>query len=335
MSKGGVSLAPSATNATIVDVANAVGVSPRTVSRVVNDEGGFSESTRGRVLEAIADLDYRPNQSARALVGGPIDAFGFITPMMDDPFFPELAIGLQQVGAERNKTLFYSISNDDEQQQAEVLRQMLSHSVRGAIIFPASGSTDSVVDFADKGLRFVVVDDFVEHPNVVSVCSDFRQGAQLAVQHLHARSRSKIAFLAAPSPDRKQRRLKGYLEEIDRLGLEPIVVDVGFKAESAASAIAKLLSEREIDAIFAYNDMLAVGAVQALTAHGLRVPNNVAVVGCDGIELTKYVTPTLTTIDVDYRQLGTVAVESLISLCAGVKPNNITLPVRLVQRNSS
>ena len=326
----------SASRATLTDVAARVGVSPRTVSRVVNGETGFSEATRLRVLEAVTELNYRPNLLARGLIRQTTDTFGFVITMIDDPFFPDLALGVQTAGLQHGRTMFFAVTNRDHQVEVDVLHSMMAHSIAGAIVFSETEDQSSLLEFANQGLRIVLVDDFLDHPNVCSVSSDLYDGARRVAEHFVAIGRSKPAILATSSPVRKQRRRRGFVTALNQHGIDPIVVDVDLTLEAGRVATEQLLDQYpEIDAIFAHNDLMAVGALKAVQDSGRRVPDDIAVAGCDGILLTEHVAPPLTTINIDRELLGRTAVESLITLTAGTNPGPINLPVELIERGSS
>ncbi|MEM1335003.1 MAG: LacI family DNA-binding transcriptional regulator, partial [Actinomycetota bacterium] len=126
---------------TLHDVAAVVGVSPRTVSRVVRDEGGFSEETRQRVLEVVDELGYRPNVHARGLISGRSNTIAFVAPVLSDPFFPELAEGVQRAARAHGLTLLFAMSDGDPVVEDEVLASLEAHRPEGVVIFPAIGST--------------------------------------------------------------------------------------------------------------------------------------------------------------------------------------------------
>ena len=139
-------------------------MSPRTVSRVVNDEGGFSEATRVKVLEAVEDLGYQPNMLARGLITRRSGTVGLVGVDMTDPFFPAMAEGIQNEARETGRTMFFASNDGDPQRQAEVFRSLWSHAVDGVIVFPAPGSIEQLTAYARRGMPLVIVDDIVEFP---------------------------------------------------------------------------------------------------------------------------------------------------------------------------
>ncbi len=323
--------------ATLHDVAAAVGVSPRTVSRVVNDEGGFSESTRARVMSAVERLHYRPNLHARGLISGRSRSIAFVTPVLSDPFFPELAEGVQRAARDAGLTLLFAMSNADPDLQSDVLRELEGHRLDAVVIFPARGGVGPLLPSLDRGLRMVVVDIRIDHPNAVSVRSDLADGARRAVLHLLDRGCRQLAMLTdPPAREIEQERRDAFLATIPD-DMEPIVVEADINMDGGRRAMAELAARRpDVDGVFCFNDVMAIGALQALADAGRRVPDDVAVVGFDDIQMGSVVSPTLTTIRIDRERVGSAAVEMAQRLSAGgPTPEPTVLPIELVVRDSA
>ncbi len=321
---------------TLHDVAAAVGVSPRTVSRVVNNQGGFSEATRARVMQAVNDLHYRPNVMARGMITRRSNTVAFIAPVLNDPFFPEVAEGVQRAAAEAGLTMLFAMSNNDVDTEVDVLSRLEAHSPDGVIIFPTRRAVDHLVPHLDRGLRMVLIDSEIDHPNAACVVSDLRTGAHHAVERLLERGCGRLAMISsALSGGSLRRRETGFYESLpDGMDLIMEAFDPTFEGGRLAAA-ALIDRHPDIDGIFAYNDVVAIGAIQALQAAGRSVPGDIAVIGCDDIEMGSVVTPSLTTIRIDGERLGSEAVRALIAL---VEDDPIdspqVLPVELVVRDS-
>ncbi len=328
--------------ATLHDVAGKVGVSPRTVSRVVNDEGGYSPETRKKVLAAIEELRYRPNMVARALITKRSGTVGLVGGDMTDPFFPALAEGIQHRAREAGQTMFFASTGSDPDRQAEVLRSFWARAVDGVIVFPALDSIDQLTDYGRRGLPIVVVDDLVEAPNVACVLFDLAEGGRLAAQHLLSVGRRRMGVISATvSPPRRRHRERGFvaaLTEADGDHLPAVTAEADPTVRGGEAGFAELLSLMpDLDGIFAYNDLVAIGAMRAAAASGRRVPDDIAVVGCDDIEMSTYITPALTTIRLDRGRLSNEAVAALgdlIDAPAQRRPP-VVLPVELVARESA
>lgn len=324
---------------TLHDVAARVGVSPRTVSRVVNDEGGFSPATRARVLDAVAELHYRPNVLARGLITRRTSTIALITPVISDPFFPEVAEGVQWAARDHGLTMFFATTDDDLGRQASVLASLEAHSVDGVIIFPSRESGDALLPFADRGLQMIVIDADIEHDNACVVSSDLRHGARLAVDHLVARGCREIAMIAsqraAPWPRSRQDGFRAGAAAHGVAGDR--IAHVSRTVDGGRLGLRRLIEQHPaIDGIFAYNDLMAIGALQELQRIGRSVPDDVAVIGCDDIHMGAVVTPALTTVRIDRETLGREAVRRLVELRDGVADHaEVVLPVSLTVRASA
>ena len=327
---------------TLRDVANKVGVSPRTVSRVVNDEGGFSEATRVKVLEAVEDLGYQPNMLARGLITRRSGTIGLVGVDMTDPFFPAIAEGIQNAARETGRTMFFSCNDGDPQRQAEVFRSLLSHAVDGVIVFPAPGSIEQLTAYARRGMPLVIIDDIVEFPNLASVSFDLEYGATRAAQHLLATGRRKIAMIGSEiTVPRTRRRERGFYQAFENApegSQRPELVRVQPTVSGGANGLQQLLERQPgLDGIFAYNDLMAVGAMRAAQSVGYRVPDDLAIVGCNDIEMSALMSPGLTTIRLDRPRLSAEATRVLNDLieAPGSNPAPVVLPVELVVREST
>ena len=326
--------------ATLHDVAAKVGVSPRTVSRVVNDEGGFSEKTRGRVLAAISELDYRPNLLARSLVTNRSNTLALIVTVIDDPFFPELAHGVQAAARSRGLTMYLAVTEDRADLEQELLSRMMSQAIDGAILFPASQSGTEPLHHAELGLPIVTIDIDFDHPNTCCVRSDLEGGVSLAVEHLRSRGRKHIAMLTNGELPLERRRRERAFRALHAKGSgygPAIVVECEATYDGGYRSMQRVLDDHlEVDGVFAYNDVMAIGAISAIKDAGRTVPEDIAVVGCDDIEMSARFSPGLTSIRLDRERLGSEAVSRLIELRdTGIRPDPVTVPVSLVVRESA
>lgn len=329
---------------TLADVAGHVGVSARTVSRVVNDEGGCTPETRDRILDAIAELGYRPNLMARGLIRRRSDTIGLVAAEMLDPFFPEIAEGVRAAAASIGRTIFLVSTDSDRVRQHRALTSLLGHGVDGVIVFPARDSHGDLIRFAADGLPIVVVNDEIEAPGIAVVTAEIQNGATLAVDHLVRHGRTRVAMLidrSAKREERPSRRELGYRASLQKSGTATspdLIIEVDNSIAGGRAGAEELLRhERRPDAIFAYNDVIAIGALQHLITHGVSVPDDVAVVGFDDITMCEGVTPRLTSVRIDRDLLGRTAVEALQAL-ADARGDHIAprrLGVELVVRESS
>ena len=327
---------------TLRDVATQVGVSARTVSRVVNDEGGFSEATRQRVLDAVEELGYQPNMLARGLITRRSGTVGLVGGGMTDPFFPALAEGIQRKAREAGRTMFFASTDSDPVRQADVLKSLWSHAVDGVIVFPALDTIHQLAGYARRGLPVVIVDDQADAPNLACVSFDLEAGAAMASRHLLDRGRRRLGMIASSlSPPRRRNRERGFLRGLRESAADASpseVVRVLPTVEGGEFGMGQLLDRRpSVDGVFAYNDLVAIGAMRAAKARGRRVPDDIAVVGCDDIEMSSLVTPALTTIRLDRPLLSEEVTKALNELIddPGIPRDPVMLPVELIAREST
>jgi LacI family transcriptional regulator len=340
-----------ATIATIHEVSKLSGVSVSTVSRVFNGYDDVSAATRERVLNAARQLDYAPSAAARTLVRrrsqllGVVLFTGYEHPDIGHPFFQEVLVGVKRgVGARGYDLLLFATEQpgSGDGRPHSYVRRARHHHVDGVVLMGVDRHDPEVEKLLDAGIPLIAVDlDIVgEHASYVS--SDNVGGARLAVRHLHSLGHTRIATVAGsqktkPGAD----RLLGYRAELQALELDarPGYEQVGdFYSESGEAAMRALLELPERPtAVFAAADMMAIGAMRAVQAAGLRVPDDVAVIGFDDIEIAPLVSPALTTIRQDKVGLGLAAARALVEQIENpdVTPPVLTLPVELVVRASS
>lgn len=334
-SGGGRVTAQRARASTLLDVAALVGVSPKTVSRVVRDEGGCSEATRQRILAAIDELDYRPNAQARGLISGRSGTIGFIAPVLSDPFFPELADGVQVAAHDEGLTVLLAMSESDAARQSEVLASLEAHRPDGVVIFPIGGEAGLLLPFLDRGIPMVLIDSAIDHPNAISVRSDLAGGTRLAVERLVERGCERLVMLGSMREIQTEPRHATFLEAAPP-STNAFIADTNTTMEGGRATMAQLLREHpDIDGVFCYNDVLAIGALQALQAAGKSVPHDVAVVGFDDINMGAVVSPALTTVRIDRERVGAEAVRQVVALTNGTAAGDSVLDVELIVRESA
>lgn len=306
---------------TMRDVAQEADVSIKTVSRVVNEQGEISEGTRRRVLAVIEKLEYRPSKVARALVTQRTDTIGLIVSDINNPFFSEFACGVLDAAQAKGYDVFLCNSGAKVKPEIHALYSLADHNVDGIIIFPSWLNEDKLKTFAERHRPLVTVNRaFEEHPGIGQVVMDARGGARLAVDYLVSKGHTAIGMLAGYVADPEVfQRVRGFREAIQSHRL-PLVDDWIITATSPVveqgreTARALLTQHPQVTAIFAYNDLLAVGAIQACKELGRRVPEDCAIIGFDNIQLAALVTPSLTTVHVDKYELGRRAVTLLVDM---------------------
>jgi LacI family transcriptional regulator len=308
---------------TMRDVAHKAGVSIKTVSRVVNEEGEVSEATRQRVLTTIGELGYRPSRVAQALVTQRSYTVGLVVGDITNPFFPEVARGVSDAAQAHGYNVFLCNTDGHPQQELHILQSLADHAVDGIILYPSYESYHNLITFTAHYRPLVIVNYFFEHPGVSLILVDNARGAKLAVEHLVCRGHKAIGMLTGvltPSPS-KVRRIQGFREAL-RLHNLPVVNEWIVPSseptfEQGYESTCKLLTQQpQVTALFAYNDLLALGAIRACLDLGRRVPEDCAIVGFDNIGWSATAIPSLTTIHVDKYDLGRQAVNRLLEMLA-------------------
>jgi LacI family transcriptional regulator len=318
---------------TMRDVARKANVSIKTVSRVVNNLGEVSEETRQRVLAAIEELGYRPSKVARALVTQRTDTIGLVLGDITNPFFSELACGVLDAAQAEGYDVFLCNSGSRVEQEMRALYSLADHNVDGIIIFPSWRNIERLKAFAERYRPLVVINRIVDdHPRIGRILTDNYGGAKQAVDFLVGKGHTAIGMLAGYSVSPKIiRRVRGFRETLagHRLSVvdEWIVTCIPIVKHGNRATRRLLTRNPQVTAIFAYNDLLAVGAIQACEELGRCVPDDCAIVGFDDIQLASLVTPALTTVHLDKYELGRQAVTRLVEMLE--EPETVLPPIHL------
>ncbi|MFC5141081.1 LacI family DNA-binding transcriptional regulator [Actinomycetospora rhizophila] len=327
---------------TIDDVARAAGVSRQTVSRAMNGKGEISAATRRRVLATIEELDYRPSVFARGMRTQRAGTLGLILSDIANPFFPAVARGVFDAAGAHGFSVVVHNTDAHAGRESTAAREILEGGAEGVIgFFEALGDEELVA--LHRRLPLVVADRRAPAPTVASVSSDFATGTRLAVEHLHAQGHRHLGMLdGAVGVDHVRRHAFAAAAAPG----SPIVTGPPTITGGAAAA-AQLLGEHpEVTALFAFNDLMAVGAIRALRERGRHVPDDCAVVGYDDLTLAADLDPPLTTVHTDKYELGRTLVEALDAIVRARRrdtgdtgdtpdPEPRLLPATLVVRRSA
>lgn len=299
--------------ATIRDVAEHAQVSVASVSRVLNGSGAITESTRQRVLDAVAQLRYVPHVGARSLSTSRTDTIGVILPDLFGEFFSELIRGMDLAARAHGKHLIVSSSHDDAEDTLTAVRSMRGRVDGMIVLSPHVRAANLAADVAGR-MPVLLMNGGAEEAGRPSIVIDNHGGAGTAVQHLIATGRRRIAHIRGPEGNiEADQRAAGYASALD--GQASIVVEGDFSQASGHRAATTLLAMgRHPDAVFAANDMMAVGALLAFQEAGVRCPEDIAVVGFDDVPIASLMRPALTTMRVNIAEIGRRGVERLIGL---------------------
>ena len=299
--------------ASLKDVAARAGVSIKTVSNVVNGYEFVSDSTRVKVNAALVELDYRPNLSARSLRTGRTHVISLAVPVLDEPYFGEIASLIVKAAEKRGYTVLIDQTSGDLERERQVAEGIRANMIDGAIASPLAMTEHDVADLA-RHRPLVLLGERLVSSAADHVAVDSVRAADDAVTHLIGLGRRRIAFVGAEvSVGTGALRLQGYRNALTRAGRKVdnrlVIRAYPFRRAVGAAAAETLLSRKSPpDAIFCVNDMLAMGAIRTIIEHGLRVPDDIAVMGFDDIEDGRFSTPTLSTVWPDKQEIAELAV---------------------------
>ncbi len=326
------------------DVAKKAGVTPAIVSRVINDDPSLfiREETRNRVLEAVKSLGYRPNAIARSLRTKTTGTIAMVIPDITNPFFPEIIKGVQRAVSQKAFSLILGNTEDDIAKQREYIELLVEKQIDG-VLLASLHTDDESIDLLERyHIPYVLVNRITKDIQSPFVIVDDVYGAKLAVEHLVQLGHKKIAHISGPLYiDTGLQRLEGYRKTLNNFGIEffsEYVVESKFDEEGGYSAMKRLLSlEDRPTAVFAANDLIALGALTAISEQELKVPDDISIVGFNDIWIAQKVSPPLTTIKFALFDMGYIASEMLIKKIQGevVAEKRIILEPELVVRHST
>ncbi|WP_341947428.1 LacI family DNA-binding transcriptional regulator [Microbacterium sp. LWH11-1.2] len=328
--------------ASVKDVAALAGVSSSTVSNYLNHPHVLGASSRERVRDAIEQLGFVPNESARQLRAGSSKALALILLDAWLPYFNELSRGVEDVTREGGWSLFFSNSNRDGAQERRNIDMFEAHRVQGIVIYPLGDVVPRLELLAERGIRSVVVGPIRSSDTVASVLFDDRGGGRLAGEHLLSLGRSRILFLGNPAVSQSNDRLAGLQDAVAGTTATITVVDVPHLATEdglrAAEQLIALPATERPDAVFAANDMVALGVLTQLLRHGIRVPEEIALVGFDDVDQAHQGVVPLTSVRQPGYEIGRAAGAALLQQLAdpGAPPPATTpFPAELIVREST
>jgi LacI family transcriptional regulator len=339
----GSSVTTRAVDVTIKDVASQAGVSPMTVSRVINDSDRVSPETERRVREAIAELGYIPSRLARGLSGRRTGTLAVIVPDVANPFFTLIVRAAEEVARRSSYRVILCDTRADLAVERDVIEELIAHRVEGIAIAPVSDrSKPHLARLARFGVPFVLIDRTVTGIDSDAVVGDSVGGAQRLVEHLVGLGHRRIGLIVENdevSSARERRRGYESALEVAGLPLDPaLVVEATPDPDGGFDGMGRLLStENPPSAVFAVNNLVALGAIEAVRNAGLHVPDNIALVCFDDIELASRLYPFLTALEQPAERFGTLGTQLLLERIQGRGPgrqNVVVLPGRLTVRRS-
>lgn len=331
-------------HATIVDIAKKLGVAPSTVSRALSDHPDVKKATKEKIRKLAKELRYSPNTFARSLKSNQTTTIGVIVPEIKHDFFSSAISGIEEVAYQSGYTILVCQSNESYERERVNTNALMHHRVAGVIVSISQNtkSGDHFQELLRRKIPLVFFDRVCEDVNASKVVIDDFKGAFNAVTHLIQRGYKRIAHLAGP----KElviciRRLNGYEEALKHNGLslqDDLIRYGGLHEEDGYKSLDFMLNDNIIaDAIFAVNDPVAIGAYQRIKEAGLKIPNQMAIVGFSNNKITALVDPPLTTVNQPSFEMGKKAAEILISTIKDgtIEPQTLTLETELIVRGST
>jgi LacI family transcriptional regulator len=324
---------------TISDVAKKSGVSTTTVSHILNGTRYVSPEVKKRVLDVIDELGYQPNSLAQSLRKKETHTLGLILPDSVNLYFAEIQSGVEKAAFENGYTVILCNSEGDEEKEKLYVNVLRNKRVDGILFISTSNRTKLQLD--EKSPIVLIDRDLPEH-EVDFVTADNFEGGYLATHHLVSLGHQRIACITGPEGIMPSgRRIAGYRKALEEASIQidaELICAGDFHAASGKAATERFLSlPNPPTAIFTFNDLMAVGAIQAAAESKLVIPKDLALVGFDDIELASFLQPPLTTIRQPKQEMGRLAVEMLLARIRNhdLPINKVTLPVSLILRKSS
>ncbi|MBY0116640.1 LacI family DNA-binding transcriptional regulator [Paenibacillus sp. FSL L8-0435] len=320
---------------TIKDVAQLAGVSVATVSRVINDRGYVHADTRKKVEDAVKALNFSPNEVARSLYKRKSKLIGLLLPDIANPYFPQLARGVEDRMQEQDYRLIFGNSDEDERKEQDYIQTFIQNNVVGVI-----SSTNYPHSSIYEKLKIPVV--FLDRTSLdrPSVYADGREGGRLAAREIIKRGSRRITVMQGPSQIRPaQDRFEGAIEVIRDAGLDYKVIQTTSFSINEAGVWAEELFRKyaDTDGVIASNDIAAMAVLHEASRIGRKVPDDVQVIGFDDIPMSRLLSPALSTIHQPAYEMGREAAGLLIQLVeqAAIENKNIQLPVSFIERGTT
>jgi len=334
-------------NIDIYKIADEAGVSKSTVSRVINNKAGVKDSTREKVARVIKDLNYKPNSSAKGLASKKTHTIGLVVSDITDPFFAMFVKGAERKAMEANYNMMLANSHWVVEEELKCIQMFEEGRVDGILMI--SGGSEVRLDnylnnLASHNLQIVVVDRKIENENIPKLNSDNIDAGYRATKYLIDLGHRKIAHIKGEdvsSSAASKDRVTGYKKALAEAGIKEEIIYPGYFArEEAEKATEKLLEEHpEITAIFYSSDMMAIGGLKAVKRAGLNIPDDISIIGIDGIEMAALMDPPITTLAQPAYEMGYLGMEKLINKLEGEVDNthseDVIFKMELIEREST
>ncbi len=322
-------------------VAERANVSIATVSRTINHVPTVNAKMAKRVWEAIRELNYFPNSQARALVSGRTRLLGLIVSEITNPFFPELIQGFEDIAVENGYEILVSSTNYDPRRMNLCIRRMLERKAEGVAVMTFGIEEPLLEQLAERNVPLVFVDQGPDRPGISLLKVDYHHGIRQGVQHLAALGHRNIAFISGPMRlHSAQSRLSAFSKSLTECGIainQDWIVEGDHTLEGGIVATEKLLSNTRLpSAVICSNDMTAIGVLHKIYRSGLRVPDDLSIIGFDDIHMARVTIPPLTSIQMSRTELARAAVNALRAHVENTTPHReYRIDTKLVVREST
>jgi len=326
---------------TLKMVAERAGVSVNTASRAINHKPDINQETKKRILKVAQELGYVRNDTAVALRTKKTGTLGVVIADNRNPFYAEVLNGMEVAAREKNYHIILANTQRDYKKEEEAINLLLTKRVDGLLITPVQDRDDDIKNLIEANIPFVIVGRDFKNIEVDAVYNDEVKGGFLATEYLIKKGHKRIALIDGflyKSPARG--RLDGYKKALNkyRISLDESLISVGdINIEDGYERTRQMLGKNlDFTAIFAYNDMMTFGVMQAIREKGLRIPEDIGLVGYDDIPFSSLISPALTTIRIEKQELGIESVKLLLSHINGnrEKPKKIMLDVDIIVRKT-
>jgi len=300
------------------DIAKLAKVSPTTVSHVINETRFVMPETKRRVLEVMKKLKYQPNLLARSLATGKTHTIGLIISDIKNPFYPELVQGVEELAVKNDYNVFLCNTDYDIEKGLKSIGALIRKKIDGIIVASSQVDSSIINQLMDTDLNFVLVDWGKRNVNADSLYFDYKVGMAEAIAHLASLGHRKIYFISGPKTLKTAEiRMRNFIDAVEKYrdnNLDYKILEGDHKIEGGLKAAQKILKGKVLPtAIVCSNDLTAIGAMKALKVGGIRIPDDMSIIGLDNIALTEIVSPALTTIELERYRIGKTAMELLLN----------------------
>jgi len=299
------------------DIAKLAKVSPTTVSHVINETRFVMPETKKRVLDAMKKLKYQPNLLARSLATGKTNTVGLVISDIRNPFYPELVQGVEELAVKNDYNVFLCNTDYDIKKGLKSIGALIKRKIDGIIVASSQVDSSVIKQLTDTDVNFVLVDWCKRNIAVDSLYFDYKVGIAEAISHLVSLGHRNIYFISGPKKLKTaQIRMRNFIDAVGKYNnsLSYKVLEGDHKIEGGFKAAQKILREKKLPtAIVCSNDLTAIGAMKAFQVNGVKIPDDISIIGLDNIALTEIVSPALTTIELERYKIGRTAMELLLN----------------------